>query len=744
MANPFLLNSQEVNYTDLKNQVTPKEEGFFKSLAKDTIRTFAKPLASAYNVGAATKALVTGKGAEVASAELDKSRTIPGGVIGDFMEGEKIEPTFKATDTFSEGTKKIVGTGAEIGSWFVGGGGAKQVVKQTLKGKVIKGLAEGAKYGATGGALAMGGRSARDLESAGDIAINTGIGAVTGLGLGGVLGAATPLAVKGVQKLIQPIEAKVKGVLRDAIEKGIKPYFKSTKTPDIRERYYADAENAFRTIKKYEPEITNIDEGTKEIRNPENRAEMLEALGGTKKQIYKAYHQIAVDAGEEGAKYNPQSVLDNLDSIAVDKKYNPEVRKYAESVKVEIEELANEAPEVIEARIQDLNASLAGYYDGRVTKAKAQIDASVAALMRKELGDLIENTTGAEYQALKNEYKALKTVEDDLARQVAVEARKNPRGLIDMTDIFTGADLIVGAISQNPAQFARGATGFAFKEWFKWVNNPNRFIKKAFEVLDEAGKVSAGSSPISRANEFLKDKAGLSIKDVSGGKPPNLSNPAVGQTVSPKRQAYLEKNNFNKTNYKPELKRFVAEVKKSEPKFIETTEDLASDVGGEYTYRMKETIADKIERRPEEFTLGQMDDVFGSTIITDKPDIVIAKAKTKYGVKKIDNFNETPTYLGYKGIHMDYELPSGQVGEIQIHTKQGLYKKETAHIYYERYRKFIEGAKDFEEAYNKIPKELQSQFKKDVKTSNDIYNGIIPPDPVKIKYVDSIIKKTTN
>ena len=48
----------DVNYTHLEQQVAPKEDGFFKSLAKSAIRPFLEVGASAYNVGSATKKLL--------------------------------------------------------------------------------------------------------------------------------------------------------------------------------------------------------------------------------------------------------------------------------------------------------------------------------------------------------------------------------------------------------------------------------------------------------------------------------------------------------------------------------------------------------------------------------------------------------------------------------------------------------------------------------------------------------------
>ena len=185
---------------------------------------------------------------------------------------------------------------------------------------------------------------------------------------------------------------------------------------------------------------------------------------------------------------------------------------------------------MIDARIQDLNQSLSGLYDGRVTKAKAQLDASVAAQMRKDLDELVEGTTGEAFQSVKNEYGALKTIEKDVARQAYLEARKAKAGLIDLPDIFTGGDLMAGVVTANPALIIKGAVGQGVQKYFKYINNPNLYIKRAFEVLDQAANVPEGSSIISRnvpkgvINYAKNPKIGLGIEDVSkrpGFVPPN-------------------------------------------------------------------------------------------------------------------------------------------------------------------------------------------------------------------------------
>lgn len=444
-------------------------------IGKEIAKPFAEVATSAVNAGESVFDLARGDVAG-ASEALKKTRNVP-------MVGET-KPAFTGEETTGEAVKKMFGYGAEIGSWAVGGGATKAIAKSTLKGAVRKGAVEGLKSGIIGGGASAGGRALQEDKPLGEAAIDTALGAAGGAVLGTTLGAALPAVGKGVKKLVEPIEEKVSTTLKEAIDKGIKPYFSGTKSAAKAKEYYEKAADAFRVIKKYSPEITGEDE-MKVARSPQNRREFLEAIGEAKKKIYDTYHKVSVDAGEQGARYNPSRIIGKLDEVTQSKKYNPDVRSYAEKLKSQIGELAGETPEIIEARIQDLNSSLSGFFDGRVSKANAQVDASVAALMREDLDALIENTTGDAYQAVKNEYGALKTVEKDVARQVYLEARKNPKGLIDFTDIFSGGDLISGVLTANPALIVRGAAARGMKEWIKALNDPNRYIKKAFDLLDK-------------------------------------------------------------------------------------------------------------------------------------------------------------------------------------------------------------------------------------------------------------------
>lgn len=308
-------------------------------------------------------------------------------------------------------------------------------------------------------------------------------------GLLGIAGIASSPFIKGKfldksflssGKLLAPKDSKV--VLAEAIDKSIKPSVSSVKTPAVRARYYQKANEAFHVINENKPTF----EGEVVARNPKTQAETLEAIHQSKQKIFKEYDNLAEQSGRYGARYNPKPVLSELEKYSLDIGNSPEARGYALHQIQSLKELEGALPSQVQKRIADYNSSLEGFYLGRVDKAKARVDASIANKMREQLDDMVRNTTGGEYQIVKNDYGALSSIEKDLARQVANQARKQHKGFFDITDVFTGGDITSGILTMNPGLVIRGVAGKVIKNRIKFLNNPDRFIQKAFEAVERA------------------------------------------------------------------------------------------------------------------------------------------------------------------------------------------------------------------------------------------------------------------
>jgi hypothetical protein len=333
---------------------------------------------------------------------------------------------------------------------------------------------------------------------------------VVDVALGGPIGKIAERTLGGVVKGLKPISKidKLDKAIELGVSKGIKPTVIGKPSLAKLDGFYDKANDAVKTIAEHKNLIKIVNNAGEEVSHPKTVGEFAQAIDQSKKILYKKYHDMSLQAGDAGAQFSTSKVVNNLKKVSSPEnlKLNPQVRDYAASLIKEIEELEGAAPEVVEERIKDLNTSLAGFYDGRVTKAKAQVDASVAQLMREELDNKITSAVGEGYQGLKNQYGSLKAIEREVNKRALVNARQAPKGLTDLTDIFTGGEIISGVLSMNPALIAKGVAGRGIKEVYKKLNNPDRYIEKMFKQaygladdapLSPSNMLEGGSLPVS-------------------------------------------------------------------------------------------------------------------------------------------------------------------------------------------------------------------------------------------------------
>ena len=329
-----------------------------------------------------------------------------------------------------------------------------------------------------------------------------GIGNIASLGVGGsaskAAGKEAAYTVDDFAKAISkpfsaPTEQKISKIVEQGYKKGVRPTVAGKGSFAMASKASGKAEDAVKTIVGLKNDLALTTETGEKITGvlPQNLNQFSEAIGQAKNKIYQTYSQMAKDAGGKGAAFDTKPIIRKLSVASADLKNNPQVRKYAEDLIDDVIELRGQPPEVIEARIADLNRSLSGFYDGRVGQAKAQVDASVARLMRDELDNNITQAMGEGYQGLKKQYGALASIEKEVQQRATVFGRQNEKGLADFSDIFTGAEIVSGAASMlagNPAGakgVIAGLAGKAIKGRIKSANNADNIVKKMFREVDD-------------------------------------------------------------------------------------------------------------------------------------------------------------------------------------------------------------------------------------------------------------------
>lgn len=401
---------------------------------------------------------------------------------------------------------------------------------------------------------------ARDLENVVNIASLIPIGkggsivGKEGLAVYGDVAQATR-RVGGVSKA----EKGLGGAIDAGIEKGIRPSVVGKKTALQVEQYKNRAREAVKTIVKNKDKI-NIKDEFGEIVNglPKNLDQFSQAIEQTKEAIYKKYSKLAKQAGEAGADIDLTPIAKELGGLVkspVLQDIAPEVVNYAKKRGASLLKRGRYTAEQAQEAIKQLNSSLEAFYKNPSYGdfSKLQIDALIVNNMRKTLDSTIESAVGKGYQGLKNMYGSLKAIEKDVSKRAIVDARKNAKGLIDFTDIFSAGDIIAGVATMNPAQIGKGAFQKAIATLYKMKNDPNRIIKKMFEGAEKSLKkideLKVPFKPKSKTLNLLKDTpAGNSVFDITRKLPDDVKE-VIRKIDLPEQGNFTKKKVFGEFDF---------------------------------------------------------------------------------------------------------------------------------------------------------------------------------------------------
>lgn len=306
--------------------------------------------------------------------------------------------------------------------------------------------------------------------------------------------------------LLTPSEEAVQKNVISLFNKSIKPTAKKTLAQG--QKYENDTINALKTIKSNANQL-NIEDATGEIisgRAPQTIQEFAQGLDQTKDLVFNQYDSLAKQAGTQGAIIDAKPIAEEVLKVSQNKALqltNPDVISYAKDWSDRLRAFDILDTETTQEVIKLMNNNLQSFYKNPTydTASKVAVDAGIANNFRKALDTAIEGATGEQYQFLKNQYSSLKAIENDVIRASMREARKNTKGLLDYSDIFTGGQMVTGIMSLNPAMFTKGAIERGLKEYIKFLNDPNRAVKNIFEKIDTGANSSF--KPVSNIGKFI-------------------------------------------------------------------------------------------------------------------------------------------------------------------------------------------------------------------------------------------------
>lgn len=289
--------------------------------------------------------------------------------------------------------------------------------------------------------------------------------------------------------------------------------------------------SGLQVLKQRAPKLSvTLDDGSKGIFDPKEASysTTLQAWKEARNQVFEEYSSLSAKAGEK-ATVNLKEVRDmieaGLDAPVLDIEKNA-VRSILQSFDNVFDDVGNVDIKKAERFVKSLNENtVQGLYTGTSDAASSKVNAGTARLIRDVLDDAIEEATGSQYQALRSDYAALKSLENDLVRKFQQNMRSIGGGLAEYTGAFASGDLVGSALSLDPAQFAKGATVGAFALLKRRLSNPERFLRRSFDLVDNAPsnlsqRIWGGSAALTASEQ----KAASAVAD-------SVANPAVGMSI---------------------------------------------------------------------------------------------------------------------------------------------------------------------------------------------------------------------
>ena len=553
--------SNQPDFNTLTPVTEPERPSGLKAFIQDTTKAFLKLPATVSALGAKTVAL----GAEVAgrpdiAQRIDK--TVEEGI--DYGYFGNVKPI--------SSMKEAIATGAELGSYAIGGGGVATAAKTGLKGLLVRGLKEGLKTGAASGGLFSFGQSMQEAESKPmDVAYSTLFGTALGGVAGGILGTAIPLVTKGVKETLK--FAKVPE-LQAKLSEGYQKIFNPTARQIKADTRFGN--NSFDFLAQEMPDlpVTVNSNGRVEADTAIEMAKQKYAAEATsyKAIIRNSGKYVDIDNVIATAKKAAREEFDGTDLAKAEQQIENEINAYLSNTPQDVNVLANGKRFVTISRADDIKSYSWARGKGWGTP-EAEVWNDTNNLIGHSIKDAIEQQLPeAPIKAMNRRLGQWKNAIDLLEKrngQVSGSGGKISKYLIKSVGTTVGAgiggqDSVGGGLTGAGAGFMTASALaalmanpnvrlFAVRQILKRLSNAgkNDMIKEAEDILKQqaqryllpaAGKTSYVEKPI------IVAQAGQRLES-TGTRPVAQSSPMIRQATAPKVAPTIQDTkNVNITN----------------------------------------------------------------------------------------------------------------------------------------------------------------------------------------------------
>jgi hypothetical protein len=367
-------------------------------------------------------------------------------------------------------------------------------------------------------------RLAENLEATGNIA------SMLPIGIGGKV-----VAKEGLNAAIDAgrlVAATTKGAgkaITGSLEKNVGKAVGMTgrmRLGDV-EQSIPKAVNAFRTIaKNAKNTIVKDVDGIEKAFDPAKAtfSETLQALKQTKDKLYNDWTKMAKEAGEQGISFTGDDfgrAIAELQQTTANSTsaWRNKVQSLVDDITKNYTDITPDGqvvfrdvdPADIQKFIERINVDINPMSD----KAGSE----VSALLSRSLRDMMDtkiDSTGPGYQALRNQYSELKSIENGLINQFKKSVRGVGNGVSKWVDGFGTLDTVVGLLTARPEVALRGVGMSLLAKAMKSLRDPENALKRSFKrILEEGGKKFTPKSSTGKVLQNMKGKGGMSIQDVS-------------------------------------------------------------------------------------------------------------------------------------------------------------------------------------------------------------------------------------
>lgn len=253
--------------------------------------------------------------------------------------------------------------------------------------------------------------------------------------------------------------------------------------------------------------VTDIN-GNQKVFNPLNTdlMEMTQAVKQAQKMTFDAFDKLATEAGEAGAKVTQKDfemVMKPLQDVLNNKNAGKAIREIAQSemddflsayaVKDAAGKVAVDPktglPMFVEASLKDvqeyMQMNLVPRIISKLQDQNTRILGQQLKTMRDMVDDKIESVGGEGYNAFRQRYAELKTLEQGVAYRFNQEIGRRAGSVPDWVQGFGGLDILQGIVTANPSQAAHGVAQIFLGRVLQQYRNTDPYIRKAFKLIDQ-------------------------------------------------------------------------------------------------------------------------------------------------------------------------------------------------------------------------------------------------------------------